>query len=373
MLRVLLATAMPPPAHGGIINWTRVVLREIGDRKDLELLFVDTAKRYQDIPGMQTLSRLLYGTPQALRVIYQVFRSLWKDQPDLLHLNTSGSFGTVRDMLILLLTKIFKVPAIAHYHLQKPPVEITSAIYWNYLRWVMSLANAIVVLDKKSEAYVRAALPDKKITILPTMVEIDVINELRKKLPPPPPAPSSTTKILFIGFITHFKGVYELVKACLQLSDQQFELDMIGKITDTALQRELVALARQSGKADWLHFRGEVNHDVVLEYMLAADLLVLPSHAESAPAVIIEAMGCGKPVVSTTTGAIPEMLDIGGPQECGICVPPRNVDALAQAMRRLIGDPQLRDQWGIKARRRRAILFRTGRMCPTCRLVAIPH
>lgn len=68
-------------------------------------------------------------------------------------------------------------------------------------------------------------------------------------------------------------------------------------------------------------------------------------------------MGCGKPVVGTTTGAIPEMLDIGGPQECGICVPPGNVEELTGAIRRLIGEPQLRRQWGRMARQRAEQLY----------------
>lgn len=351
-LRVLLATALPPPDHGGICNWTRVVRREIGERDDLELLFVDTTQRYRPIPRMQTLSRLLFGSPKSLSVIYGVYRSMRAKHPDVLHLNLSGSFGVFRDMLILYMAKMFNVCTIAHYHLQKTPAEVTSRLYWRLLCRTMSLADAVVVLDKKSETRVRAALPDKPISVLPTMVEIDVIDELKLKLGAPASAPGPGVKIVFVGFVSPVKGVRELVKACLQLSDQNFKLDIVGNVSDTVLKRELEALANRHGKADWLRFHGGVSHAAALEYILAADILVLPSHAESAPAVIIEAMGCGKPVVSTTTGAIPETLDIGGPQECGICVPPRNVESLADAIRRLILDPDLRHRYGLKARDR---------------------
>ncbi len=64
MLRVLLVTAMPPPEHGGITNWTRVVRRELDARDDLELMFVNTTNRNRQIPGMQTVSRLLFGSCQ---------------------------------------------------------------------------------------------------------------------------------------------------------------------------------------------------------------------------------------------------------------------------------------------------------------------
>jgi glycosyltransferase involved in cell wall biosynthesis len=295
---------------------------------------------------------LLFGSAQALRVIYQVFRSMRVHHPDVLHLNTSGSFGSVRDVIILYFARMLKVRTVAHYHLQKPPAEITSRLSWKLLRWGMSLADAVVLLDKRSEAFVRAALPDKSIFVLPTMVEIDVIEELRQKKESPEAESNPVAKLLFVGFISVVKGVRELVEACLQLSDLRFEVDLIGRVGDPSLQREVESLIQQAGKADQFHFHGGVDHATALEYMLEADLLVLPSHAESAPAVVIEAMGCGKPVVSTTTGAVPEMLDIGGPEECGVCVPPKNAEALAGAIRRLLNDPEECRRWGEVARKR---------------------
>jgi glycosyltransferase involved in cell wall biosynthesis len=63
-------------------------------------------------------------------------------------------------------------------------------------------------------------------------------------------------------------------------------------------------------------------------------------------------MGCSKPAVSTFTGAIPEMLDIGGPEECGLCVQPKNTEQLVEALRRMIADAQQRRKWGVVARQR---------------------
>lgn len=358
MLRVVLASALPPPAHGGIINWTRVVRRELEQHEDIELFYVDTCRRYKGIPGLPGLSRLLFGSCQALGVIYRLFRSLRAHRPNVLHLNTSGSYGVVRDLIIMYMARMLKVPVVAHYHMQKPPAEINhNTWYWKLLLRAMSLADAVVVLDKKSEAVVHTALPRQTVTILPTMVEIDVIDELRARSGDRLRTPGAPAKIVFVGFITPVKGVRELVEACLQLRDRDLELVMLGRVSDPSLRKDLEKLAATSGKSGWMHFLGSVDHAEVLQQILAADLLVLPSHAESAPAVIIEAMGCSKPVVSTTTGAIPEMLDIGGPEECGICVPPRDVNALADAIRRLLDDPLLRQEFGCKARRRAEQLY----------------
>jgi glycosyltransferase involved in cell wall biosynthesis len=352
-LRVLLATGLPPPAHGGIINWTRLVRRELEPREDLELFFVDTSKRYKTVFGMPRLSRLWFGSWQALRVIGNLIRALRAQRPDVLHLNTSGSYGAVRDLIILKIARMFKVPVVAHYHMQQPPVEIDrTSRYWRLLLRAMSQSTVVVMLDKKSEAIVREALPGKKVSILPTMVPIDDIDALRARLETPLRDSAAPVKIIFVGFIAPVKGVRELVKSCARLKDRNLELNMVGKVPDPALRKELEKIADTSGKAGWLRFRGEVDHEEVLRQILTADLLVLPSHAESAPAVLIEGMGCGKPVIGTATGAVPEMLDIGGPQECGICVPPRDVDALTGALERMIDDPKLREACGCKGRQR---------------------
>ena len=61
-------------------------------------------------------------------------------------------------------------------------------------------------------------------------------------------------------------------------------------------------------------------------------------------------MGCAKPVGATTVGCVPQMLDIGGPEECGICVPPCDVNALPDAIRRLVNDPRVRQEVARKRR-----------------------
>ena len=62
--------------------------------------------------------------------------------------------------------------------------------------------------------------------------------------------------------------------------------------------------------------------------MAAADLVTLPSYMEGCPNVVLEALACGRPVVASNVGGIPEILS----DECGRLVPPRDSGALAQAL-----------------------------------------
>ncbi len=83
--------------------------------------------------------------------------------------------------------------------------------------------------------------------------------------------------------------------------------------------------------------------------LAGADIFVLPSHFEGLPMSVIEAMLCGLPVVATAIrGPREQVLD----GETGLLVPPRNVDALAAALRRLAADLPLRRRLGAAGRER---------------------
>lgn len=83
------------------------------------------------------------------------------------------------------------------------------------------------------------------------------------------------------------------------------------------------------------------------QIMNTMDIFVLSSIAEAAPAVIPEAMACAKPVVATRVGGIPELVSDG---ETGIVVPPRNPQAIAEAVLYLLNHPEKAIEMGLKGR-----------------------
>ncbi len=86
----------------------------------------------------------------------------------------------------------------------------------------------------------------------------------------------------------------------------------------------------------------------VAPYLSAADIFVLPSVAESSGSVsVLEAMRAGKPVIATACDGLPEDLIDG---ENGLLVAPGDVGALAEALRRLLADAELRSRLGAAAR-----------------------
>jgi glycosyltransferase involved in cell wall biosynthesis len=105
----------------------------------------------------------------------------------------------------------------------------------------------------------------------------------------------------------------------------------------------LEKLARELGVAERLVFTGW--KDDVSPYLRGFDVFALASRAEGLPLAVLEAMEVGLPVVATDVGSVSEAVTSGS---TGLLVPPNDTAALADALRRLVADSHLREQYGRK-------------------------
>jgi glycosyltransferase involved in cell wall biosynthesis len=112
---------------------------------------------------------------------------------------------------------------------------------------------------------------------------------------------------------------------------RNLHVDLVG---DGPCRPALEAHARARGVEEQVRFLGEL-HDVD-ERLADADLFVLASRTEALPNSVMEAMAAGLPVVACRIGGIPELVEDGA---TGLLVPPDDVDALADAIARLVADP----------------------------------
>lgn len=104
---------------------------------------------------------------------------------------------------------------------------------------------------------------------------------------------------------------------------------------------ELISLANELGMRDQVVFWGLASRVEVVRLLHGCDLLVMPSRSEGLPLSILEAYACRKPVVASRVGGIIEIVDVG---RTGLLVEPEDVDALADAIASLLGDPEMRAQ-----------------------------
>jgi len=149
------------------------------------------------------------------------------------------------------------------------------------------------------------------------------------------------------------KGLHELVMAFREVCSRHPSAWLV-LVGDGPLKADLEKLAKEQRLGDNIFIVGSCPHDEVACWMNAADVFVLASHAEGLPNVVLEAMACGRPVIATNVGGIPEAaLD----NVTALLVPPRQAAPLAATMDRLVRDADLRAQLGAAGRARVATHF----------------
>lgn len=151
----------------------------------------------------------------------------------------------------------------------------------------------------------------------------------------------SPVEILYTGRISTEKGIDVLIKSIAMLKDCNFRLSVVGTGNEEIIG-DLKELAKRLGVGDKIRWPGFV--DNVFEKIREADICVAPSTArESFGLSIIEFMSQGRPVVTTSNGAQPEIITDG---HDGLLVAPDDPVALAGSLRRLIESPALRNDIG---------------------------
>ena len=138
--------------------------------------------------------------------------------------------------------------------------------------------------------------------------------------------PPGARLVLYVGRLVAAKGLHELLEAMAALSPSVpgLHLALLGEgPLEAALRRRIAALPG-------LHvtLAGAQPPEAVARWMAAADVVTLPSHSEGHPNVLVEAMACGRPVVATRVGGIPEVVD----PSSGILVPPHDPPALRRGL-----------------------------------------
>jgi glycosyltransferase involved in cell wall biosynthesis len=151
----------------------------------------------------------------------------------------------------------------------------------------------------------------------------------------PPSVPRSRTgvrRLLFVGGLEPRKGLATLIEALARLGDRPWDwrLDVVG---DGPCAAAYAAMAGDAGIGDRVRFLGPQPRSEVARLMRDSDVFVLPSRFETQGVVLLEAMASGLAIVSTTAGAIPEVVH----PEDGMLVEPDDPDRLAAALTVVLG------------------------------------
>jgi glycosyltransferase involved in cell wall biosynthesis len=134
-------------------------------------------------------------------------------------------------------------------------------------------------------------------------------------------------QLLTVASLRPIKGIPNLLRALSLLRERRsdFSLTIVGGGDH---REEYQELSDQLGLGKYVHFVGIKMKGEIAHLMRSSNLFVLPSLYENLPCVLLEAMACGLPIVSTTVGGISEIVN----EERGVLVEPGNPEKLAEAI-----------------------------------------
>lgn len=261
----------------------------------------------------------------------KILKMIKERQVDLLYLNTSATIWAAKA------AKLQGIPVICH--VREDLRGMTNLL----IRAKIKLLSDRIILISN---WIRSFLGDRKTIVIHNCVDLSDFDHLR---------PVSIMQefdlkgnaIVFIGSLEERKGIKYLIKAFgpVKSAVPGVKLMIVGRPLPG--QANYLSKLKRSSNDPNIIFAGSRRD--AYDIISACQLLCAPSLSEAFGRTIIEAMACGKPVVATNVGGIPEIIENG---KTGFLVPPKDEKAISDALICLLTDKKLADSMGMAGRTR---------------------
>jgi len=292
----------------------------------------------------------------SFRAYLKLKELLKKHKFDIIHDNQCLGYG-------LLIIKRFGIPSVATLH---HPLSIDRSIWFEYpstfglkikrvlyypllmQRIVSNRMDRIITVSHDSSKAINKAfgIPLNKQRVVYNGMDSGIfypIKGVRKK----------KNSLIFVGNVEdRKKGVIYLLKA-LTLTKHKVNLTIVDGGTPN--RKSVPDWIGKLGIQNRVKFTGKISIEKLVKLYSQTEIAVSPSLYEGFGFPAAEAMACELPVISTTAGALPEV--VGEHLKTGYLVPPRNPESIAEAIDFLIENPQLRKKIGKAARKRVLEIF----------------
>jgi glycosyltransferase involved in cell wall biosynthesis len=278
-----------------------------------------------------------YGVPvvalplarKSLAGLLALRRHIARHRPDVINTHSST------DTWLAALARLFLAappPLVRTRHISAP-IPRNAASRWLYTR---ATTHIVTTGERLRETLIRDnGYPGGMITSVPTGIDPQRFLPgdrlaARKDLALAP-------DLRYIGIVAtlrSWKGHHHLIDACRQITRHDWRLLIIGDGPRRDYLHEMVARLELGERVRFLGQRDDPER-----WLPAFDVFCLPSYAnEGVPQALLQAMLAGVPIVTTPVGSITELLEH---EKSALIVAPENVPALAQAMQRLLDEPEL--------------------------------
>jgi glycosyltransferase involved in cell wall biosynthesis len=341
--RILFVLHLPPPVHGAAMMGQAIRESEmVADAFDARFVNLSASASLSEV-GRVSMKKLAFLS----RLLRQVRKEVRDFRPDLVYLTpTSSGPGLIKDCLTVRSIRKRGSKVVLHFH-NKGVSARQDRFPYSFLYRSLFKDAKVILLSERLYPDVERFVVRENAFFCPNGIDgVDVRRREKQSVP----------EILFLSNLLPDKGVVDLLDACKILVERglRFSCRFVGAPSADLTGERFARLVEERNLQSVIRFDGPLYGSAKLDALADADMLVHPTRDDAFPLVILEAMAAGLAVVSTREGGIPDEVEDG---ITGILCDKENPSALADAIGKLLEQPDLCREMGNAGRTRYEKLF----------------
>lgn len=323
---ILHITPIAPPL-GGVASQTALLGSSSRFHDMVFRLVRSNPRRKVEVPGKA--SKLFSLWPYVMHL--SINSAAIAAPPDIVLISVNGDISFLRNAFLgYIAAKKSKVPLVIHMHasrlgfwhnrkvgIAKEPGflrKFLNSLGYKLVNLLLMKASVFSQLTSDIDKYYQSVGLRPATHIIPNAVQLRNPNlSLRK-----------ANRFLFVGRLSREKGFFDLLEALAQINNSDWVLDVLGSPVCSEDQNSIQCILKNHPYREQIHLHDTVNGDAKWRFFDSSSFLVLPTHLEVFPNVILEAMASGIAVISTPIGEIENIL----PKEGCVLVQPGDTEAL---------------------------------------------
>ena len=262
--------------------------------------------------------------------------ALFKNRPDIVHVCTASYWSFWENTMYVLIAETLSKKTFFHIHgggfdeFYKNSNRLVKFLIGK----ILNLPDTVIVLSSTWKRIFANFVPENKIAVLENFVDFSRYSKFKREANPS----KDIITVLFVGGVgAKEKGLYDVLKA-IPVVIKRCE-NILFLVVACSTVKKLNTIHRKEEIASHTRFLGYLHGDEKIRVFTESDIFILPSYSEGFPITMLEAMAAGLPVIATSVGAIPEVIEEG---KNGFLIGVGDYHALAQKILILAKDKKLR-------------------------------
>ncbi len=341
--KILYFIQLPPPVHGvsmmnNIIYYSSLINKNLSKY----LVEIKFSSQFSEIRQFN-LKKIL----KFIAIAVRLFINLSKIKPDVVYFSLMPvGKGFIRDFFYAMIIKLYKSKII--YHLNN--IGISNYSKKLLFKWMYKTVFKNSIIIHPSEILLKKELENLKLVniktfIIPNTCMLFSYSKIKSEK-----NKNGIVKILFFSNLLPEKGLMVLLEAIKNISDKvhNYELKVYGNYYRTTEVNRYIRFISENNLSEKVFIMGPCFNKEKERVFLESDIFVFPSFfsEECFPLVILEAMQAKLAIISSSVGAVPEIIEDGVD---GLLVEPKDYLLLASKIQLLVNNKKLRYQLGNKA------------------------